>query len=108
VANGFGLARFDGETWMDDESLMFYDLPGGLSQDQSARLTVAPDGALWVVIGGAVARFDPESPPDEAWTVYTRGDGLQDSHYHAMAFGPGGEFWFGATQFQVGERQGGP
>ena len=101
------LVSFDGESWMDGESWTFYDLPGGLSQDQVARLTVAPDGALWAVIDGAVARFDPESPPGEAWTVYTHGDGLPDSHYHAMAFGPSGETWFGATRFQVGERQSG-
>lgn len=99
------LASFDGQSrqtsqaWTDDDSWTFYEPPAGL-QDHVAPLVVAPDGALWLATDSAIARFDRESAPDEAWTLYTQDEGLPDSYYRAMAFGPGGEIWFGATRFQ--------
>ncbi len=93
------LASFDGQSWTDGESWTLYETVGG-PQDHLIFLTVALDGALWLATGDAIARFDRQSAPDEAWTLYTQSDGLPDSYYHAMAFGPGGEIWFGATRFQ--------
>jgi ligand-binding sensor domain-containing protein len=93
------LASFDGGSWTDGESWKFYEPPGGL-QDHAVPLIMAPDGALWLATVGAMARFDYEAIPDQAWTIYTQSDGLPDSYYHAMAFGPGGEIWFGATRYQ--------
>lgn len=93
------LASFDGGSWTEGESWTFYESPGD-PQDHLVPLGVACDGALWLATGGAVARFDRESAPDEAWTIYTQDDGLPESYYHAMAFGLDGEIWFGATRFQ--------
>jgi ligand-binding sensor domain-containing protein len=94
------LASFDGLSWMDGESWTFYDPPGADSVDKIDVLTVAPDGALWLASGNCIVRFDREGGPEEAWTIYTQSNGLPESYYQAMAFGPDGEIWFGATRFQ--------
>ncbi len=93
------LASFDGRSWTNGESWRFYEPPGA-AQDHAVPLAVSPDGALWLATGSGISRFDPKSPPEEAWSFYTQRDGLPDSYYHSMAFGPGGEIWFGATRFQ--------
>jgi ligand-binding sensor domain-containing protein len=62
VANGFGLARFDGQSWTEYEKL-------------ANTVVAAPDGAIW--INGwegrqgsfYVARFD-----GEGWTTYRSAD----------------------------------
>jgi ligand-binding sensor domain-containing protein len=99
------LASFDGRSWMDGESWTFYDTPDSLSFDNITPLTVAPDEALWLAADSAMVRFDRGSAPDKAWTIHTQDDGLPDSYYHAMAFGPGGEIWFGTTRFEPAQTE---
>ena len=108
-----GLAAFDGpaalegQTWTDDASWTFYAPPEGFLGGGSGPV-VAPDGALWVRSQQGVARFDPTVAvaevegfsPDAAWTVYPSEDGLRDGGFGSIAFGPGGEIWFGTTRFQ--------
>ena len=101
MAPGGQLASFDGQSWTDAGSWRLYDPPGGV-QEHVVPLAVAPDGGLWLAIGDAVGRFDPGSAPDEAWTLYSQEDGLPASYHRAMAFGPGGEVWFGTTRFEPG------
>jgi len=116
VVPGKGLASFtypmggsgDGSAWTESQAWTFYAPPDGVSL--LSVVTVAPDGALWLTTEDGVARFDPtaaltgdEAPdPGQAWTVFTREDGLV-SYYRAIAFGPDGEIWFGATRFQPAE-----
>jgi ligand-binding sensor domain-containing protein len=95
-----GLVSFDGLSWTAGESWTFYDPPGTPFVANVAILTVAPDSALWLASGSSVVRFDRESGSEEAWTIYTQDDGLPESYYQAVAFGPDGEIWFGATRFQ--------
>jgi hypothetical protein len=91
--------------WEEGESWTLYPSPDGVLL--YAIIGVAPDGALWLSTEDGVARFDPaadptgdtESASSNAWTLYTKGDGL-GSAYHAIAFGPYGEIWFGTTRFQ--------
>ena len=67
----------------------------------------APDDALWMRSQHGVARFDPAVAvaevegfsPDAAWTVYLSEDGLQGGGFGSIAFGPGGEIWFGSDAF---------
>ena len=94
------LASFDGRSWTDGASWTLYDSPVTVPQDSPILLAAAPDGALWLVTGDALARFDPQATPDEAWTLYPPGDGWPGSYNRALAFGPGGELWFGPTRFQ--------
>ncbi len=101
------LASFDGQSWTDGESWTIYEPPGG-PQGHVLLLNVAPDGALWLATGSAIARFGRASTPDEAWTLYTQSDGLPDSYYHATAFGPDGEIWFGATRFRPAKAETNP
>jgi hypothetical protein len=111
-----GLASFtypiggsgDGSAWAGSQAWTFYAPPEDVSL--LSVVTVAPDGALWLTTDDGVARFDPaagltgDDAPDlgQAWTIYTSEDGLV-SYYHAIAFGPAGEIWFGATRFQPTE-----
>jgi hypothetical protein len=90
------LASFDGRSWIDGESWTLYDTP---SLNNTSLLAAAPDDALWLTTDSAVVRYDRGSISNEAWVIYTQEDGLPDSYYHAIAFGPGGEIWFGATRF---------
>jgi hypothetical protein len=100
-----GLACFTGGDWTDGQSWTFYRPPEGISLLSLSAM--APDGALWLVAEDGVVRFEPtaglagggESITYDAWTLYTREDGL-GSNYHAIAFGPDGEIWFGTTRFQ--------
>jgi hypothetical protein len=84
----------------------------------------APNGALWLRSQASVARFDPSladaDSPDAAWTVYSSGTGVEDASsdplafrpgsagFGPIAFGPGGEVWFGATRFDPALAAGGP
>jgi ligand-binding sensor domain-containing protein len=91
-------ASFDGRSWAAEESWTLYDAPAALSLNDLSLLAAAPDDALWLAADGAMVRYDWGSAADEAWTIYTQEDGLPDSTYHAIAFGPGGEIWFGPTR----------
>ena len=106
-----GLAAPEGQTWTDGASWTFYALPAGLSDGASGPV-VAPDGALWISSGLGVARFDPvvaeQDSPDAAWSVYSTGDLLEGGRLGPIAFGPGGEIWFGATRFDPATAEGSP
>jgi ligand-binding sensor domain-containing protein len=79
-------------------------------------LGIAPDGALWISVEDGVARFDPaagagrggQSGPGGAWTLYTVDNGLELPHVGAIAFGPEGDIWFGATRFRPADVAGVP
>jgi hypothetical protein len=90
------LVSYDGGTWTDGRSWIFYDLPDGLTTDSGTGMAVAPDGAIWLSTGGGVARFDPERAPGEAWSIYP----TDSSQGRAIAFAPDGAVWFGATRFR--------
>jgi len=103
-----GLAAFDGRSWTDDASWTFYSPPGGLVL-VGAWPAVAPDGALWMRFQEGVARFDPSladegDSPEAAWTLY---EDVLAGGYAPIAFGPGGEIWFGATRFEPEKAEGG-
>jgi len=111
-----GLARFDGGDWSDASSWAFYVPPGALPSQVVSLLGVAPDGALWISVEDGVARFDPAAGAGQAgqsglggaWTLYTVDDGLEPPHVGAVAFGPGGDIWFGATRFRPADVAGVP
>jgi hypothetical protein len=96
------LASFDSRSWRDGNSWAFYDTPASLSLHNITLLSVPRDEALWLAADSTVVRLDRGSTPDEAWTLYTQGDGLPDGYYQAMTFGPDGEIWLGTTRFQPG------
>ena len=97
-----GLAAPDGQTWTDGASWTFHAPPEGFPFNGGPGPVLAPDGALWVRSQHRVARFDPavaeQDSPGAAWTVYEHG--LESRGLGGIAFGPGGEIWFGATRFQ--------
>jgi len=103
-----GPAALQGQTWTDETSWTFYAPPEGFLLDGGPGPVAAPDGALWMRSQHGVARFDPTVAvaeaegfsPDAAWTIYTSEDGLPDGGFGSIAFGPGGEIWFGTTRFQ--------
>jgi ligand-binding sensor domain-containing protein len=102
-----GLAAPNGQTWTDSASWEFYAPPEGFPLNGGPGPVLAPDGALWVRSQQGVARFDPAvaaaeiegDSPDAAWTVYEHD--LEGRGLGGIAFGPGGEIWFGATRFQA-------
>ena len=104
VAPERGLACFDGQSWTDGRSWTFHTTAGSLPLDNIRGLAVAPDGALWVVTSGGVARFDGEGASDEAWTTYTMDNGLAGIPGSTIAFAPDGAIWFGTTRFQPARR----
>jgi hypothetical protein len=99
----WGLAVFDGEDWSEETSWAFHAVPEGVSLEGANRLSLAPDGALWLRTEGAVARFDPQlaaDHPDQAWTVYPLEGDLAHSYLSDIALGPGGEVWIGAARLK--------
>lgn len=106
IVQGSRLASFDGRSWADGDSWAFYDAEEHLSLADGHNLKVAPDGALWVITAGQVARFDPRRPSGEAWTAYLSGSALAERRVGAVAFAPDGAIWIGGTRFQPGEAVG--
>ncbi len=100
IVQGSRLASFDGRSWTDEDSWAFYDVGGHLPRVEPYNLRVGPDGALWLIVAGDVARFDPQRPPDEAWTAYSSGSALVEGYVGAVAFAPDGAIWIGGTRFQ--------
>jgi hypothetical protein len=98
----WGLAAFAGGSWSDGSSWSFHELPEDLGREYTRILGAARDGALWISGEDGVARLVPpdaaregEGDSGELWTVYPEAGSATD-----IAFGPGGEIWFGATRFQ--------
>jgi ligand-binding sensor domain-containing protein len=96
-----GLAAFDGRSWSEADSWAYYAPAGDL--DVTAILGRAPDGALWLRTGRGVARLDltqlAGGDAPAAWTTYDLAEGKIEVGPGAVAFGPNGEVWFGATRF---------
>jgi ligand-binding sensor domain-containing protein len=90
----------DGRSWADSESWTFYPVPDALSWEGGTALAVAPDGALWLLAAGGVARLDTST--DQGWTVFATQERLAGSS-RAIAFGLDGEIWFGANRLQPAE-----
>jgi hypothetical protein len=87
-----GLARFDGTDWT------VYDTSNSaIPGIYITCLTVAPDGALWIGLGGwsfdkgGLVRFDGVD-----WTIYnTANSGLPSDFVSSIAFGQDGVMWIG-------------
>jgi ligand-binding sensor domain-containing protein len=115
VVPGRGLASFDGQDWSAASSWAFYSPPGALPSSVLSVLGVAPDGGIWVKVEAGVARFDPAATGGqggspgrgEAWTTYTVHDGHGSPYVGAVAFGPEGDVWLGATHFRPAGASGG-
>lgn len=80
VADGEGLARFDGQSWTLLQTPVDFEGP-------VRTLAVAPDGALWASGNDQIARFD-----EVAWTVYPSTEGVQ-----VIAFAADGSLWLGTS-----------
>jgi ligand-binding sensor domain-containing protein len=106
IVQGNRLASFDGRSWTDEDSWAFYDAGGPLPLVDPYNLTAGPDGALWVIAAGQVARFDPQRTLDEAWAAYPSGSALVESRVSAVAFAPDGAIWIGRTRFRPEEAVG--
>jgi hypothetical protein len=101
---GRGLAAFDGRSWSDADSWGFYTPAGEPDLDVTAVLGLAPDGALWLRTDRGLARLDPtklaDGEPAAAWMTYALKEDMVIPSRHAVAFGPKGTVWFGATRFE--------
>ena len=118
-----GLAALEGPAAPEAAAWTYYALPEGFSGGGPGPV-VAPDGALWLRSQDSIARFDPSlvdaDSPGAGWTVYSKGIGAEGANsdplafrpgsagFGPMAFGPGGEVWFGATRFDPALAEGGP
>ncbi len=103
-----GLARFDGGDWSDAKSWDIYPVADGLPLSTALRVSLAPNGTLWVQTQTGVAQLELQPGAGQAekgalqsvWSEWPLDDDLSGRILGPMAFGTEGEIWFGATRFQ--------
>ena len=91
-----GVSRFDGQTWKT------FTAADGLASGDVSAIATAPDGTVWFgTYSDGVSRFDPSSGSTdveyeaEAWTTYTRDDGLPSNSISTIAVASDGTVWIG-------------
>jgi ligand-binding sensor domain-containing protein len=94
-----GLAAFHGGSWADSAAWTVYPGAGDLPLDGVTALGVAPDGGLWVVARGGLARLDGEDAAAEVWTAYPTQGELEGGAGGPLAFAPDGAVWLGSLRF---------
>ncbi|MBU0512288.1 MAG: hypothetical protein KJ638_11400 [Chloroflexi bacterium] len=72
-----------------------YDLAAeGLSVTVTHHsMTVESDGTLWVATGTRLAKFD-----GQAWSYYSKAEGLLDDATQSVAIAPDGSLWLGSVK----------
>jgi hypothetical protein len=84
-----------------------YTVADGLADNWVEKLTVAPNGELWIATSGGISRLDPATDSGRgghAWITYDKDNGLPCNGVTDIAFANNGDVWVstygcGVTRF---------